>query len=101
MREAGVGSDGMPKEMQDSSNVVTFGRQGGCYVTKGVAALLAILFVSALVATGVLVYYFVPQVRETSSDDLSPAPTSVSTCPQAATSPPPSHATLRNHKFSA
>ncbi|XP_071514305.1 aminopeptidase Ey-like [Panulirus ornatus] len=75
MGEASAGTDGMPKEGTESSNVVTFGRQGGCYVTKGVAALLAILFLSALVATGVLVYYFVPQVRETRHDNLSSAPT--------------------------
>nr|XP_045582294.1 aminopeptidase N-like isoform X1 [Procambarus clarkii] len=52
-----------PLDVDHQASTVTFGRKGGCYVTKPVGVMLAMVFVSVLVATGLLVYYFAPSVR--------------------------------------
>ncbi|KAK3853242.1 hypothetical protein Pcinc_040203 [Petrolisthes cinctipes] len=44
-------------------HIVSFGKRSGCFVSRSVAWLLALFFVSALVATGLLVYFYAPHVR--------------------------------------
>ncbi|KAK4304350.1 hypothetical protein Pmani_023699 [Petrolisthes manimaculis] len=51
-------------EMSDSAASVSFGKKHGCYVNRVGTILLALLFVSAVVATGLLVYYYAPRIRE-------------------------------------
>ncbi|XP_050699391.1 aminopeptidase Ey-like isoform X2 [Eriocheir sinensis] len=45
------------------SHMVSFGKRSGCFVSRSVVWLFLIFFVSALVATGLLVYFFAPHVR--------------------------------------
>ncbi|XP_050688572.1 aminopeptidase N-like [Eriocheir sinensis] len=56
-------------EMTDSAASVSFGKRNGCFVKRGVAALLFLLFLGALVATGVLVYYFAPHPDPAAAHD--------------------------------
>ncbi|KAK8734033.1 hypothetical protein OTU49_017450 [Cherax quadricarinatus] len=55
-------------DMNQSAASVSFGKRNGWYVNRGVAFLLGLLFVSAVVATGLLVYYYAPHVRESGQD---------------------------------
>lgn len=55
-------------EMSDSAASVSFGKKNGCYVNRVAAVLVGLLFVSAVVATGLLVYYYAPRIREATQD---------------------------------
>lgn len=55
-------------EMNQSAASVSFGKKNGCYVNRSVAVLLAIVFVSAVVATGLLVFFYVPRIRESTPE---------------------------------
>ena len=65
MPEGALSKQVLTMEMNESAASVSFGKKNGCYVKRGVAVLLGILSVCALVATGVLVYYFAPHVNQT------------------------------------
>ncbi|CAL4077243.1 unnamed protein product, partial [Meganyctiphanes norvegica] len=56
--------EALSMEMSNSAAGVSFGKKNGCYVNRSVAVLLGVLFISAMAATGLLVYYYAPQVRE-------------------------------------
>lgn len=73
----GSSRETLAMEMNQSAASVSFGKRNGCYVNRSVAVILGLLFVSATVATGLLVYYYAPQVRE-AGDPLNLARTSVS-----------------------
>ncbi|XP_071548249.1 aminopeptidase N-like isoform X2 [Panulirus ornatus] len=60
-----LGGDVLAMEGNHSHHAISFDKNKGCYVSRGVAVLLGIIFVSGLVVTGLLVYYYAPQVRET------------------------------------
>ena len=45
------------------SHMVSFGKKSGCFVSRSVVWLFAVLFVSGLVATGLLVYFFAPHFK--------------------------------------
>ncbi|XP_042889263.1 aminopeptidase N-like [Penaeus japonicus] len=74
----GSSRETLAMEMNQSAASVSFGKRNGCYVNRSVALLLGLLFVSATVATGLLVYYYAPQVRS-EHDPLNLARTSVAT----------------------
>ncbi|XP_076040625.1 aminopeptidase N-like isoform X3 [Oratosquilla oratoria] len=57
-------------EMNQSANSVSFGKKNGCYINRSVAFLLVVLFISATVATGLLVYYYAPAHREASQQNV-------------------------------
>ncbi|KAK7082312.1 hypothetical protein SK128_000906, partial [Halocaridina rubra] len=61
-------------EMNQSAASVSFGKKNGCYLNRGVLVLLGLLFISAIVATGLIVYYYAPQVRDTQKEELSTLP---------------------------
>ncbi|XP_069993736.1 aminopeptidase N isoform X1 [Penaeus vannamei] len=74
----GSSRETLAMEMNQSAASVSFGKRNGCYVNRSVAVILGLLFVSATVATGLLVYYYAPQVRE-AGDPLNLARTSLAT----------------------
>ncbi|XP_063596362.1 aminopeptidase N-like isoform X2 [Penaeus indicus] len=74
----GSSRETLAMEMNQSAASVSFGKRDGCYVNRSVAVILGLLFVSATVATGLLVYYYAPQVRE-AGDPLNLARTSLAT----------------------
>ncbi|XP_047482307.1 aminopeptidase N-like isoform X1 [Penaeus chinensis] len=74
----GSSRETLAMEMNQSAASVSFGKRDGCYVNRSVAVILGLLFVSATVATGLLVYYYAPQVRE-DGDPLNLARTSLAT----------------------
>ncbi|XP_068228790.1 aminopeptidase N-like isoform X1 [Palaemon carinicauda] len=51
-------------ETNHPDHVISFGKKTGCYVSRAVAALLGVFFVSGIVATGLLVYYYAPLIRD-------------------------------------
>nr|WBG54457.1 aminopeptidase N-like protein [Austinograea rodriguezensis] len=65
MPESAQSKQVLMMEMNESAASVSFGKRNGCYVNRGVAVVLGILFVCSLIATGVLVYYFAPHVNDT------------------------------------
>lgn len=46
------------KQDQDS---ITFGKKSGCFMSRFLSAVLLVLFLSCLLATGLLVHYFTPR----------------------------------------
>ncbi|XP_063887402.1 aminopeptidase N-like [Scylla paramamosain] len=68
MPESAQSKQILTMEMNESAASVSFGKKNGCYIKRSVAMLLTILFVSSLVATGLLVYYLAPNVNQTSNN---------------------------------
>ncbi|XP_045117616.1 aminopeptidase N-like [Portunus trituberculatus] len=63
-RDLNRGSDVVAMDVHASdSHMVSFGKKSGCFVSRSVVWLFAILFVSGLVATGLLVYFFAPHFK--------------------------------------
>ncbi|XP_042215803.1 aminopeptidase N-like isoform X2 [Homarus americanus] len=56
-------SDVVAMDINSPAHMVSFGKKSGCFISKTVGWLLAIFFVSALVATGLLVYFYAPHHR--------------------------------------
>ncbi|XP_042234817.1 uncharacterized protein LOC121874653 [Homarus americanus] len=76
MRGSSQSREVLTMEMNQSAASVSFGKKNGCYLNRGIAILLGILFVSVTVATGLLVYYYAPQVRESDQRSLEKTATS-------------------------
>ena len=49
--------------MDQKETCVTFTKKKGCFIKRSVCILLGIVFVCAVVATGLLVYYYTPIIR--------------------------------------
>nr|XP_053651337.1 aminopeptidase N-like isoform X1 [Cherax quadricarinatus] len=65
----GVG-DLLAMEGSHPDHVITFDKSKGCYVSRSVGVLLGVFFVSALVVTGLLVFYYAPQKRDLHHESL-------------------------------
>ncbi|XP_064088444.1 aminopeptidase N-like isoform X2 [Macrobrachium nipponense] len=63
-------------ETSQSAASVSFGKRNGCYVNRNAAVLFGLLFLSALIATGLLVYYYAPPARaaQSQTSDLASCP---------------------------
>ncbi|KAK7027941.1 hypothetical protein SK128_026276 [Halocaridina rubra] len=57
-------------ETSHPDHVISFGKKTGCYISRGVAALLGIFFISAIVATGFLVYYYAHLIKDNQQEPL-------------------------------
>lgn len=81
--------EALTMDMNQSAASVSFGKRNGCYVKRGVAFLLGLLFVSSVVATGLLVYYYAPQVRQPQQKSLDIKETTASGFQRPTTTAPP------------
>ncbi|XP_045589686.1 aminopeptidase N isoform X2 [Procambarus clarkii] len=71
--------DVLAMEGNHPDHVLAFGKTKGCYVSRSVAVLLGVFFVSGLVATGLLVYYYAPQGTDPNQESLLLSKTQQST----------------------
>ena len=60
--------------LEDQNSGISFGKQGGCFISKTIALLIVGLFLTSTVATALLVYYYAP--TELRSKSISPVSSS-------------------------
>ncbi|XP_027211488.2 aminopeptidase N [Penaeus vannamei] len=53
-------TDVVAMDIHQPDHMVSFGKKKGCYISRSVSLLLAVFFLSGMVATGLLVYYYAP-----------------------------------------
>nr|XP_027218923.1 aminopeptidase N-like [Penaeus vannamei] len=67
---SGSSREVLAMETSHPDHVISFGKKKGCYVSRCVAALLGVFFLSGMVATGLLVYYYAPHIRDSQRESL-------------------------------
>ncbi|KAK7085869.1 hypothetical protein SK128_006192, partial [Halocaridina rubra] len=63
-----MGMQALSMDMNHPDNTISFSKKKGCYISRCAAVVYSILFISSVVATGLLVYYYLPQISGVVND---------------------------------